>query len=114
VNDDRLYLVHMSECIRWIRAFTTGGRAEFLADRKTQDAVLRNLQTMAESSQRLSSELKSRHPEIEWARIAGFRNILVHDYLGVDLPQVWDILERDLSELDQVVTALLAGADTGE
>ncbi|MGH2588488.1 MAG: HepT-like ribonuclease domain-containing protein [Dehalococcoidia bacterium] len=114
MSDDRLYLVHMSDCIRWIRAFTTGGRAEFLADKKTQDAVLRNLQTMAESSQRLSGEIKAMHPEIEWARIAAFRNVLVHDYLGVDLVQVWDILERDLAELDQVVAALLAGADTSE
>ncbi len=59
-----------------------------------QDAVIRNLQVMAESSQRLSEEIKNNHPDIPWKNISGFRNILVHDYLGVDLDMIGAWLSR--------------------
>lgn len=72
-----------------------------------QDAVLRNLQVLAESTQRLSEEFKSRHPEIEWYKIAGLRNILVHDYLGIDLETVWSVVAASLPELKAVVRAAL-------
>lgn len=57
-----------------------------------QDAVLRHLQTMTESTQRLSEALEDRHPEVEWRRIIAFRNVLVHDYLGIDLERIWEII----------------------
>ena len=72
-----------------------------------QDAVLRNLHTLSESTQRLSTELKDQYPEMDWASIAAFRNVVVHDYLGIDLPRIWDILERDLPGLKQVVSTML-------
>jgi uncharacterized protein with HEPN domain len=55
-----------------------------------QDVVIRNLcKTMAESATRVSEELQGKHPEVDWLKIRGFRNVLVHDYLGVDLDRVW-------------------------
>ena len=54
------------------------------------------MQTLAESTERLSEEFKSRHPQIPWRNIAGFRNILVHDYLGIKLQRIWEIIEVDL------------------
>ena len=66
---------------------------------KTQSAVLRELQTLAESTERLSEEFKSRHPQIPWRNIAGFRNILVHDYLGIKLDRIWEIIDVDLRSL---------------
>jgi uncharacterized protein with HEPN domain len=83
VKDERLYLIHICECIARIEGYTAEGREAFLADTKTQDAVLRNLQTLAESSQRLSAELKAAQPDVDWRGIRGLRNILVHDYLGI-------------------------------
>ena len=65
MKDDRVYLLHIRECVDHIREFTTGGREEFLRDRKTQDAVLRNLQILAESATRLSAPLRERHPEVD-------------------------------------------------
>jgi uncharacterized protein with HEPN domain len=85
VKDDRLYLIHISECIARIEQYTKDGKHSFLADIKTQDAVLRNLQTLSESTQRLSDKLKAKYPEVDWNGIAGFRNILVHNYLGISL-----------------------------
>ena len=72
-----------------------------------QDAVLRNLQTLAESTQRLSSELKAKYPEIQWQRIAAFRNILVHDYLGIDIEKIWDISRNDIPELKRTIQDML-------
>jgi uncharacterized protein with HEPN domain len=68
--------------------------------------VLRNLQTFSEATQRLSDTLKEAHPEIEWAQIAAFRNILVHDYLGVDIEQIWQIVRRDIPKLKAAVVAM--------
>lgn len=64
-----------------------------------QDAVVRNWQTIAESTQRLSDGLKATEPEIPWRAIAGFRNVLVHDYFEVDLEAVWSVVEPDLPGL---------------
>jgi uncharacterized protein with HEPN domain len=69
--------------------------------------VIRNLQTMSESTQRLSDDLKEAHPEIDWYRIAAFRNVLVHDYLGIDLDRIWEITQRDVPELKRVILSIL-------
>ena len=108
MKDDRLCLMHIQECITRIQQYTAAGHEVFAADTKTQDAVLRNLHTLAESTQRLSAPLKARHPEVEWAAIAGFRNVLVHDYLGINLNRVWEIVENDLPDLKPHVAAMLA------
>jgi uncharacterized protein with HEPN domain len=89
LKDDAVYLRHILESIRRIEQDTSSGIEAFRASRTHQDAVLRNLQALAESTQRLSSELKSAWPQVEWGRIAAFRNVLVHDYLGVDLARIW-------------------------
>jgi uncharacterized protein with HEPN domain len=72
-----------------------------------QDAVIRNLQTLAESATRISEEQQEKHPEVDWFKIRGFRNVLVHDYLGVDLKRVWNILEHDLPRLKAAVEKML-------
>jgi uncharacterized protein with HEPN domain len=108
VKDDGLYLLHMRECIHRVRQYTADGKQEFWADSKTQDAVLRNLQTLAESAQRLSAELKARRPDVDWRAISGFRNILVHDYLGVDLDDIWNIVTQDIPTLDLAIATLSA------
>ena len=107
MKDDRLYLIHISECIQRIERYASVGRDAFFSDDKTQDAVLRNLQTLAESTQRLSDALKKGHPDLDWRGIAAFRNVAVHDYLGIDLKQVWDIVARDVPALKRKVEAIL-------
>lgn len=78
-----------------------------MGDTKTQDAVLRNLQILAESVRRVSDLLKKSHPEVDWRGIAAFRNVAVHDYLGIDLRQIWDIIERDLPDLQRKLDRIL-------
>ena len=109
VPDDTLYLEHIRECIELIEAYIRDMHdlEAFLADRKTQDAVLRNLQVMAESTQRLSSDLKAERAEIAWGSISGLRNVLVHAYLGINLATVWRIVRSDLPALKIVVIETL-------
>jgi uncharacterized protein with HEPN domain len=107
MKDNRLYLIHIQECLTRIELYTVEGKDAFLTDIKTQDAVLRNLQTLAESTQRLSDELKAAHPDIDWRRISGFRNVLVHDYLSVNLIRVWEIIERNLPDLRGKILLIL-------
>jgi uncharacterized protein with HEPN domain len=111
VNPDRLYLIHIRECIVLIEQYTTDGRDFFFGDRKTQDAVLRNLHTLSESASRLSADAPSANPEIDWRSIIAFRNVVVHDYLGIDLNEIWDIVERDLPELKHTVARMLDDSD---
>ena len=106
MRDDSVYIHHIAECIRRIEENTNTGREGFLQTHTLQDAVLGNLQTLSEATQRLSDAAKAGHPEIEWSRIAAFRNVLVHNYLGIDLDTVWEIVQRDIPELKRVILAM--------
>jgi uncharacterized protein with HEPN domain len=79
-----------------------------------QDAVLRNLQTLAESTQRIGDRLRDLHPEVDWRAIAGFRNVLVHDYLGINLERVWEIVSVHLPVLRSQMEAIRQEADSRE
>src|SRR5690242_5533891 len=107
MKGDRAYLSHMLECIQRIEQDTEGGRDRFFGSHTIQDAVIRNLQILAESGKRLSEETKAKYSEIEWSSIAGLRNVLVHAYLDVDLEVVWGITQNDLPKLKTVVSGAL-------
>ncbi|MBD1809898.1 DUF86 domain-containing protein [Microcoleus sp. FACHB-SPT15] len=106
MKDSRVYVIHIRDCITRIRQYTAEGKQAFVQDIKTQDAVLRNLQTMCESVQKLPDEWKAAYPNTEWSRIAGFRNVLAHQYLDVDLDVVWNIIENYLSNLEETIEAI--------
>jgi len=111
MRDDRVYLKHILECIRAVEEYTVSGSEVFLQDRKTQKAVLRELQELAESTQRLSTILKESYPKVPWRSISGFRNVLVHDYLGVNLRRIQEIIERDLPALRAAAEKMLSELD---
>lgn len=108
---DRVLLAHMCDCLDRIIAYTNAERSRFEASRLVQDAVIRNLQTLAESSQRLSTEIKATEPQIPWRELAGFRNVIVHGYLGVDLGAVWLVVEQDLPPLTEAVNRMATKLD---
>jgi len=114
VRDDRLYIHHIRDCVRRIDQYCQNGEEAFRASELIQDAVLRNLQTLAESTQRISDHLKSLHPEVDWRAIAGFRNVLVHDYLGINLERVWEIVSVHLPVLESQMEAIRPEADPPE
>jgi uncharacterized protein with HEPN domain len=104
---DKVYMEHILECIDKINNYTGKDRARFMGNEFLQDAVLRRLQIMAESTQRLSDDLKATALDIDWRALSGFRNILVHDYLdGIDLYRVWDAIENNLPDLQREIASI--------
>lgn len=107
MKTDLTYLEHIEECIRRVEKNTAGGHEAFFGNDTLQDAVLRNLQTLSEATQRLSDGLKAAHPEVEWDRIAAFRNVLVHNYLGLDLETVWRVVREEVPVLKAQVRTMI-------
>lgn len=104
-KDNSVYIDHMLECIQRINEYVVS-KEQFYNTCIVQDAVVRNLQVMAESSQRLAEEIKQHYSDIPWKQISGFRNILVHDYLGVDLDVIWSVVEQELPGLEKVLAKI--------
>ena len=111
MKDDRVYLAYILDCIGRIEQYVADGRESCMTSTLIQDAVNRNLQVLAQSSQRISDDIKTAHPEIEWRALVAFRNILVHDYLGINLDQVWELFEPELATLKQEIEAVMQGLD---
>jgi uncharacterized protein with HEPN domain len=106
VRDDRLYIHHILDCLQRIQRYCQDGKQAFFSAELIQDAVLRNLQTLAESTKRISDDLKARHPEVDWRAVGGFRNVLVHDYLGINLERIWEIVSIHLPMLHSQMEAI--------
>lgn len=105
IKNNAVYVEHMWDCIQRIDEYVEN-KEQFYASRLVQDAVIRNLQVMAESSQRLSEAIKKNYPQVPWKSISGFRNILVHGYLGVDLDMIWSVVEQELPSLEKALVEI--------
>lgn len=79
----------------------------FLNDEKTQDACIRNFEIMGEAAKYISEETKSRTPKIEWKKISNYRNLLIHEYFGVNLEIVWDIIENEVGDTTSFIQLFL-------
>ena len=111
MRDDRVYLTHILECIEWIESYTREGYAAFSASRQIQDAVLRNFEVMGEATKRLSAAVRDARPEVRWRQVAGFRDVLIHDYFGIDLDEVWGVVTINLPVLKQQIKSILQDLD---
>ncbi|WP_048094601.1 HepT-like ribonuclease domain-containing protein [Geoglobus ahangari] len=101
MRDYRLYIDDILEAIQRIEEYTAGMDFEdFAENRLVVDAVVRNLEIIGESCRALPREIREKYPDIEWRKIVGLRNILIHQYFGVDLELVWDIVKNKLPELE--------------
>ncbi len=107
-RDYRLYLDDILDAIHQIRSYVEGQDEEtFSADRKTQDAVIRNLEIIGEATGNLPAESKEIAREVDWRKITGLRNILTHEYFGINLPIVWDVVQNKLTPLETACRRLL-------
>lgn len=106
-------LEDMVDAINQIEAYIAGEEfGVFRLDRKTCDAVVRNFEIIVEASHRLPDEYKVSHPQIDWIKIRGFRNRIVHDYFGIDYEIVWNIAKSNLPQLKVSLSDLLKVQDS--
>lgn len=99
-RSSNVLLLDMKEASEKILKYTKGlSFEEFLTDDKTIDAVVRNFEIIGEASLRIDEDFRLENPQIEWKKLRGFRNRIVHDYFGIDYEIVWSILSEDLEEL---------------
>jgi uncharacterized protein with HEPN domain len=87
--------------------YTLASRDTFLQTTIVQDAVIRNFEIIGEATKRLSPEIRAAYPDVPWQQVAGFRDVLIHDYLKVNLNRVWGVIEQNLPELKATVEAIL-------
>jgi len=107
VKDDRLYLTHIKEAVDKIIRYTNDGYDQFVNDPKTQDAVIRNFEIIGEASKQISDQAKRLRNDIPWRDVAGLRDVLIHDYMGVDVKEVWNIIANHLPALKNAIDELL-------
>ncbi|MGB7338426.1 MAG: HepT-like ribonuclease domain-containing protein [Phototrophicaceae bacterium] len=104
---DKVHLLYIQQTIQKITRLTAKGKTIFLQDDDEQAAILYYLQTLSESTTRLSDELKEKQPQIAWQQIRGLRNRVAHDYLSIDLELVWLIITTELTALSESIEQML-------
>jgi uncharacterized protein with HEPN domain len=107
-NRDLLYVLHIQERIERIEETAAQGRDAFYASHILQDAAIRSFEVIGEAVKRLTSSLTSGYPDVPWRRVAGLRDVLIHNYMGVDLDEVWNIITNELPGLKQTMATIRA------
>ena len=111
MRDDRERLLDIQEAIGQIQKYAERGRSAFDSDELIQTWIVHHLQIIGEAARGLSSEFCDRQPEIPWAKIVGMRNILVHNYFGVDKEAMWGVVQNDLQDLKQRIGEIIQLGD---
>lgn len=106
-KDPRVYLAHILECAQKIERYTKSGEKEFRNDTMLQDAVIRNFEIIGEAAKRVPQAYRKAHSQVPWRLMAGFRDVLIHAYEGIDLNRLWQIVRHDLPAVKEAIEKLL-------
>ena len=107
MRDDKERLLDIVESIEQIEKYAVQGKDAFIQDELIQNWMVRHLQIIGEAAARISEECQNNYPEIPWHKIIGMRNILVHNYFGIDTKIVWSVIEKDIPLLKDRIQMLL-------
>src|SRR5690606_5316528 len=109
-----VYLKHILDWFIKIKEYTQGvDQDDFLKNSLLQDGVIRNLEIIGEATKRLDQQFRFKYPRVEWKKIAGMRDKLVHDYMGVDLLAVWGVVEKVLPDMDKQIEDIIEKEEDG-
>ena len=106
-RDISAFIGHVVMAMRFVADFIDGMTLDdFLADRKTRDAVIRNCEVIGEAIKHVPDEYRALHPEVDWSGLAGLRDVLIHQYFGVDYMSLWNIVAKECPAYCTVLAAL--------
>jgi uncharacterized protein with HEPN domain len=107
-REAKLLLTDILEAISKIELYINGYTFDqFMDDSKTKDAVIRNFEIIGEAANRIPDDIKMKYPQVNWQRLRGFRNRIVHDYIGIDYEIVWNVIQLDLDILKIEIEAII-------
>ena len=108
MRDYKLYLEDIMEAITKIRKYVNKKSfGQFSKDEKTIDAVIRNFEIMGEAVKQLPNKVKDKYSDVEWKAIIDFRNVIIHEYFGIDLEIMWDVIKTKLEPLEKKIKFIL-------
>ena len=116
MKQDRIYLEHILDSIKQIEIYCANFKEvdDFFDDRKTQDAVVRNIEIIGEASAKLSKNLRDKHKEIQWRQIIDTRNLLIHGYFGISYLTVWNIVKKHIPQLRKQIKKIISDIKKSE
>lgn len=113
-KDPKVFLEHILESIRLIEVYTDQvSKQDFFDSPQIQDAVIRRLEIIGEAVKNLPMELREKHLGVPWPQIAGMRDVLIHEYFGINLEMIWIAVKRDLPELKQKLLRIVKELGNG-
>jgi len=108
IKEPKIFIEHILESIKNIESFSKGiSKDKFTKDRKTQSAVVRELEIIGEATKNLTLDFVDKYPNVEWKKIAGLRDKLIHHYFGVRLDRIWKVIQKDIPKLKKDINEIL-------